>query len=263
MIRATFKNKPLFIPFIMAGYPDLETTIKALLVLQEKGADMIEVGAPFSDPIADGPTNLVACTHALKHGTTLDKVLSTIEIARNQGLRVPIILFSYFNPILAMGLELLTSRAIECGVQGLLVVDLPAHMYQSECNILKQRLEIILLASPTSDPERLKSYAVIDPAFVYYISRLGTTGAQKKLECHLEGQVAKIKSLLPNLPVVVGFGISNGEQAQSVASFSDGVVVGSALVQTMNENSLQRFSELATRIKKAICNLEYNHQWQS
>src|SRR3990167_11560169 len=174
MIKQAFESeKTIFIPFIMAGYPTLEKSKQAIIALSAVGANIIELVVPFSDPVADGPVNQRAAEIALRQGTTLDSIFAMVQELRSQGCHTPILLFTYLNPILALGAELFAIKAKEAGVQGVLIVDLPPEEGQAFYMTLNQTgLEIVLLASPTTDPQRFDLYKQLNPSFLYYISRL-------------------------------------------------------------------------------------------
>jgi tryptophan synthase alpha subunit len=231
-------KKAAFIPFMMAGFPDIQTSFEAILALAQSGADYIEIGVPFSDPIADGPVIQKASDIALKNGMNLNLCLNLVQQLRNTGCTTPFILFSYFNPILAMGIDIFAQQAKEAGVTGVLIVDLPPEEGEAIYVQLQQAgLQIILLASPTTDPKRYVLYQKLNPHFIYYISRCGVTGVQNTLPVQLENEVNHLRKYFPNIPIMVGFGISTPEQAGEVAKFADGVVVGSLFIQILGINT--------------------------
>lgn len=246
-------NHKKFIPFVMAGYPNLVATEEIILELSRIGADMIELGVPFSDPIADGTVNIIAADHAVKQGVNLKQCLSLVKNLREKNMTTPIVIFSYFNPILKMGVENFAKSAVNQGVDAVLVVDLPweefSHFY-SICHSFG--LKTILLASPTTSDQRLKHYCQYDLAFVYYISRRGVTGEQSTTSASLAEEIQHLRSLIP-FPLYVGFGISTPEQARKVAMMADGVIVGSALVKYSNEP--EKLIALASEMKRAICEI--------
>jgi tryptophan synthase alpha chain len=254
MIQLAFqKDRPLFIPFIMAGYPQINMTTEAIFALVQSGADIIEVGLPFSDPLADGPVNQRAADIALQNGMTLTRCLEIISTVRRQGCAIPMVLFSYLNPLLAFGISAFAAKAKAVGINALLVVDLPPEEGQEYYALLQSSgVAIILLASPTTEPRRFALYKQLNPAFVYYIARLGTTGMQAQLTTSLEKEVQALRLHLPQHKIVVGFGISNAEQARSVAQFADGVVIGSALVQELEQKGLSGFQVRAQQLSYAI-----------
>jgi tryptophan synthase alpha chain len=240
-IEATFaccreEKRAAFIAYLTGGDPDLETSARLIEALADGGADIIEVGVPFSDPIADGPVNQRAAVHALEAGVTLPGILEMVARVRTR-IETPIVLFSYFNPLLAHGLQTVAEQAAISGVDGILCVDLPPDEddggFREYC--AAAGVDSVYLLSPTSTPERVRIVAEASSGFVYYVSRTGVTGVQKDLTSELQKEVKKIRRKV-DLPVAVGFGISSPEQVSAVAKVADGVVVGSALVRLVEEN---------------------------
>jgi tryptophan synthase alpha chain len=231
------EDRAAFVPFLMAGDPDLETSAELVGSLAAAGADVVELGVPFSDPIADGPVNQAAASRALAGGTTLERILETVAKLRSR-THVPVVLFSYFNPILRYGLERFAEHAAASGVDGVLCVDLPPEEAAAEYlpTLSVHGLDAIFLLSPTSGRERVRGVARVGSGFVYYVSRTGVTGERGELPEELAGEVAGARRAL-KLPVAVGFGISTPEQAARVARIADGVVVGSALVRLVAEHA--------------------------
>ncbi len=222
-------RKPLIL-FIEAGDPDLATTKALLPALEAAGADLIELGVPFSDPLADGPTIQLAALRALKSGTTVKKILEMVEEVRPQ-VGVPLILMSSYNPIFVFGEEAFVKSAVGVGVDGLIVPDLPPEEADSLVALTEREgLDLIFLLAPSSTDDRIALVAKRSRGFIYYISLMGITGARKELADTISEHVGRIKTVTDR-PVAVGFGISTPEQARDVATWSDGVVVGSALVK--------------------------------
>lgn len=246
------KTPKLFIPFIVAGHPNYETSLAALLVLGEAYADMIEVGVPHSDPLADGPVIQNAHGLAIQQGMNLQRTLDLIEAARQQGLTTPIILFSYVNPILSMGIKDFAARFHAANIQALLVVDLP---FQKDCDytnaLANENIPKVLLVSPTTPEDKIVLYDKANPYFIYYISRIGVTGIQKTLSESLAAEIQAIRTLVSNR-ICVGFGISTAEQAATGAQHADGVIVGSLLVDLLNQADLKSFQETANALAHAI-----------
>jgi tryptophan synthase alpha chain len=246
--RARRENRAAFVPYITAGDPSLERTSRYLDVLAEAGADIVELGIPFSDPIADGPVNQRSSERALAAGTTLAGALDLIAEKRKEGFDVPVVVFSYFNPICRMGVDRFVGRAARSGVDGVLVVDLPpeeAGEYRE--SLAAGGIDSIFLASPTTDEERLAAVGEASTGFVYYVSRLGVTGTRSALAEGLEEDLLKARRTISK-PMAVGFGISTPEQAAAVARFADGVIVGSALVKLLEEKDA---SAAETALKNA------------
>jgi tryptophan synthase alpha chain len=235
--RCREEGRAAFIPFLMAGDPDLETSERLVAALAEGGADLIELGVPFSDPIADGPVNQRAATRALAAGTTLSGVLELVARSRDR-LGVPVVLFTYFNPIHARGVARFAEQAAASGVDGVLCVDLPPEEAAAEYTpaLAAAGVDPVFLLAPTSDRERI---AVVDRAaagFVYYVSRTGVTGERTELARELVRGVKRARRRI-HLPLAVGFGISTPEQVAAVGEIADGVVVGSALVAEVEQRA--------------------------
>ncbi len=241
-IKKTFKElksrkEKALVMYLTAGDPDLTTTKKLLVAIEEAGADIIEVGIPFSDPMADGPTIQRASGRGLEAGTTLESIFNMLDDVRPK-LSTPIILFGYYNPVLSFGLKRFAKRAAGVGVDGLILVDLP-HEESKEIrrftdDINGGGIDFINLISPVTNDERLKKIVTDAKGFLYYVSVTGVTGARSELPPEVEDQIVNVKGMT-ELPVVVGFGVSNPETAARLGRVSDGVVVGSALVNIIEE----------------------------
>ena len=216
------------IPFIVAGDPGLQQTRRLVLELEARGADLIELGVPFSDPMADGPANQRAAARGIKGGATLPAILSLVADLRKE-TQIPLILFGYFNPILHYGCDRLCADAARAGVDGLLVVDLPPEEAAELARPARAAgLDLIYLLAPTTPLERSRTVAHSATGFLYYVSVAGVTGARTELAGDLKTNVQDIRNVT-DLPIGVGFGISTPAQAREVASFADAVVVGSAI----------------------------------
>ena len=250
--RCRAEGRAAFVPFIVAGDPDLATTEELLSVLAEAGADLIEIGVPFSDPIADGPVIQAAGQRALAAGATLERILASIARVRGR-LGVPLVLFSYANPILVHGAARFAEKAAASGVDGVLIVDLPPEEAAAEVSpaLAAHGLDRILLLAPTSGPERIDLVARAGSGFVYYVSRTGVTGEREALAAELPRQLRAVRRRL-RLPVVVGFGISTPAQVAAVAPLADGVVVGSALVRLLHDcrDEPERLALVAARARQ-------------
>jgi tryptophan synthase alpha chain len=234
-----------FIPFITAGDPDLATTEQILIELAHAGATVIELGVPFSDPMADGPVIQRASERALKNSFGLDDLLDMVARARTH-IETPIILFSYFNPLLQFGVKRLAKAAQDAGVDGVLVTDLiPEEAGEFEAELRANDLDMIFLVAPTSTDERLKLVAKHASGFVYAVSRAGVTGTRETVSAEAEKLVTRMREFT-SLPIAVGFGISNVEQVKDVHRYADAVVVGSAIVAEMER--LSNAPDLAQRI---------------
>ena len=223
------QRKKGFIPYITAGDPDLATTEQLLVTLAQAGATLIELGVPFSDPMADGPVIQRASERALKHGFGLEEVLETAARARKQ-TDTPVILFSYYNPLLQFGLQRLARAARDAGVDGVLVTDLtPEESGEFHNELRAQQLDMIFLIAPTSTDERLRLVAEHASGFIYAVSRAGVTGVRSSVSEEAEKLVNRMRKF-SSLPIAVGFGISNAQQVTDVHRYADAVVVGSAIV---------------------------------
>jgi tryptophan synthase alpha chain len=223
-----------FIPFIMAGDPDLETTIRLVPELEEAGSHIVELGIPFSDPVADGPVIQRAGSRALLHRYRMSDYLQAVETIRKK-TDMPLLLFSYFNPILQYGLESLACDARAAGVDGILVTDIIPEEGEQYCACMEvNELDCIFLAAPTSSENRIAKIAKCSRGFVYVVSRTGVTGVQQELSASVLPTVERVRRFT-QLPVAVGFGISRPEQVQAIWEVSDAVVVGSAIVGEMEK----------------------------
>jgi tryptophan synthase alpha chain len=223
------EKRAVFIPYVTAGDPSLERSVEIVRALARAGAGVIELGVPFSDPIADGPTNQRAAERSLRAGTTLSGVLATVEVIR-QDLEIPIVLFTYANPVLRYGIEAFAEDAATAGVDGVLFTDVPAEeMAPFEEQISARDIDLIMLVTPTSTRQRMKAAARFGGGFLYLVSRTGVTGVRQELDAGLADNIRMARKV-SRLPVAVGFGISTPEQVAKVAEKADGVVVGSAIV---------------------------------
>uniref|UniRef100_A0ACD6A1Q1 Uncharacterized protein n=2 Tax=Avena sativa TaxID=4498 RepID=A0ACD6A1Q1_AVESA len=255
--RLREQGKTAFIPFITAGDPDLATTAKALKILDSCGSDVIELGVPYSDPLADGPVIQAAAYRALKKGTTLHSVLSMLKEVIPE-LSCPIVLFTYCNPILKLGVQNFMDNIKQAGVHGLVVPDLPLEettLLRSEATL--HNIELVLLTTPTTPTERMKEITKASEGFVYLVSAVGVTGARSNVNLRVEHLLQEIKQATDK-PVAVGFGISTPEQAKQIAGWgADGVIIGSAIVRQLSEaaspeEGLKRIEEYVKSIKAAI-----------
>ncbi len=250
------RNQCALIPFITAGDPDLETTAEALRVLDRSGANLIELGVPYSDPLADGPVIQAAATRALERGTRLDQVLEMVQ-AVSPSLQAPLILFTYYNPILNRGIEKFLKQIASSGIRGLVVPDLPleeAHTLLKPAAALG--IEVILLVAPTSSKERIEAIALQSQGFIYLVSVTGVTGVRTKLQARVKDLLMEIRGV-SNKPIGIGFGISDPEQARQALDWgADAVIVGSAFVKRLADGTptqgLQSIEDLCRSLKAAI-----------
>ncbi len=242
-------NKKAFVVYIGAGDPHLEATRQLALAFDKAGVDVLELGVPFSDPLADGLVNQLAAQRGLESGTTPPKLLETIASIRRES-QVPIVLYIYFNIIHRVGMENFITDAANAGVDGLLVLDLPPEESDNyEAQMAKAGLCNIYLIAPTTPEARMEKIVKRAAGFIYYISREGVTGMQTKVASNLAEQVAKIRAHT-SLPIAVGFGVSNPEQAKTVANEADGCVVGSAIVNQIATHG--KSPELVTKLSTFV-----------
>jgi tryptophan synthase alpha chain len=240
------------IPFITAGDPDLRTTRELLIELSRGGATIIELGVPFSDPMADGPVIQRASERALRHGFGVSEILGTVAEAQKE-IDVPVVLFSYFNPLLQFGLDRLCREAAGAGVDGVLVTDLvPEEASAFSAQLSARHLDMIFLVAPTSTAARLRMVAGRASGFIYAVSRAGVTGARAEMSRDAERLVARVREV-SDLPVAVGFGISNAEQVAEVWRYADAAVVGSAIVAEIERlngapDMVKRIGEFARKL---------------
>jgi tryptophan synthase alpha chain len=257
-VSAKFANlrangKAALIPFITAGDPNLEITAKAIAKLDSHGADLIELGIPYSDPLADGPIIQAAATRALAKGTTLDRVLELVETIA-PSLNSPLILFSYYNPILNQGVERFLQRIYAAGARGLVVPDLP--LEEAEGLLTPAAaigIEVILLVAPTSPLARMEAIAAKSQGFIYLVSSTGVTGVRSQVAKNVQSMIERLRSVTDK-PIGVGFGISQSEQAKQVIEWNaDAVIVGSAMVKRLaEEGGLKEIGEFCSSLKRAI-----------
>ena len=246
-IGQAFQNGKAFIPFVTGGDPDLETTEKLLIAMQEAGADLIEIGLPFSDPIAEGIVIQEANERALSAGCTTDKLFDMVKRAR-QMVTVPMVFLTYINPIFTYGKEKFMKRCMECGIDGLIVPDLP---YEEKGEIKEvceeYGVDLISMIAPTSK-ERIKMIAREAKGFVYVVSSLGVTGVRSEISTNVEEMTSMIREVT-EVPCAVGFGISKPEQAAKMAAISDGAIVGSAIVRMVAANGRDCVPVVAEYVK--------------
>lgn len=237
--RARSEKRACFVAYLCAGDPDLETSVAACRAVIENGVDVLELGVPFSDPLADGLTNQLAAQRALESGMTGERVLELVRRIRGFS-QVPIVFYTYYNLVFANGVDNYVRSAKEAGVDGLLTLDLPpeeAAEVQAAC--AKHGLKTVFIVAPTTPDSRLPKIAAAATGFIYYVSREGVTGVRDQVAGNIPEAMARIKGCT-QLPVVVGFGISTREHAAQVARHADGVVVGSALVNCIRDNLTQK-----------------------
>jgi tryptophan synthase alpha chain len=233
--RARRENRACFVAYLCGGDPDFATSLRACEAVIEGGTDILEIGVPFSDPLADGLTNQLAAQRALENGMTMARVFDLVAALRKK-TEVPIVFYTYYNLVFANGLEAYVKRARAAGVDGMLTLDLPPEEADDLLAVSRAAgLKNIFIVAPTTADARLGVIAKAASGFIYYVSREGVTGVSESLADNIRGAVARIRAATP-LPVVVGFGISSRAQVREVAGMADGAVVGSALVNCVREN---------------------------
>ncbi len=249
--RAHSQNRASFVAYVCAGDPDFDSSLEVCRTLLRGGVDILELGVPFSDPLADGLANQLAAQRALESGMNQHKVLELVKALRAEFPEPPIVLYTYYNLVYSQGEQTYAERARAAGVDGLLTLDLPpeeATGLVAACNSIG--IQNIFLASPTTPPERMARIAGVASGFIYYVSREGVTGVRDTLSDNIAEAVQAIKGHT-QLPVVVGFGISKGEQVREVGSVAEGVVVGSALVNCIAETRSNR-SEMLLKLQDKL-----------
>lgn len=251
-LESAFANKPIFMPYFPLGYPDLETSIDVIESLAKNGADLIEVGLSFSDPLADGPVIQRATQIALEKGITVRKSLTAVKELRHRGVDIPLILMGYYNPMLAYGLEKFVRDAQEAGADGFIIPDLPMEEAE-EFTSAAGDLPLIPMLAPTSPDERMERIARNAQGFIYLVSVTGVTGERTSISEGLGELIAQVREHT-SAPVCVGFGISTPEQAKEVGKMADGVIVGSTCVKTIggSENPVRAAREFARSFRDAL-----------
>lgn len=252
-IKEAFENKKAFIPFITGGDPSLDITKKLLPAMQEAGADLIEVGIPFSDPIAEGPVIQEADERALGAGCTTDKLFDAIKEVKDE-MHVPMVFMTYINAIYTYGKEKFMERCVECGMSGVIVPDMPYEEKEELSGVCrKYGVELVSLIAPTSN-ERIQMIAKEAEGFLYCVSSLGVTGVRSEITTDIGEMINKVREVT-DIPCAVGFGISTPEQAKEMASVSDGAIVGSAIVKIVaqyGEACVPHVAEYVKTMKTAI-----------
>lgn len=245
------QGRSALVPFVTAGYPSAGESLEVLDALVRAGADVIELGIPFSDPLADGPTIQRASFQALEEGMSVDGVLDLLARFRTRHA-TPVVLFTYLNPVLHHGFPRFLEEAREAGAQGLLLTDLPAGADpEKEEAVRKAGLDLIRLIAPTTSPSRVAEAVDGGSGFVYYISRTGVTGARAELRSELASEVERLRKVV-DLPVAVGFGISSAEQAALVGRVAQGVVVGSALIDALDEGGVEGAETFLASLREGL-----------
>jgi tryptophan synthase alpha chain len=255
-IENAFKNKPIFMPYFPLGYPDLPTSIDVIEALAKNGADLIEVGLSFSDPLADGPVIQQATQVALEKGITVKKSLAAVKELRKRGVDIPLILMGYYNPMLAYGLEKFIHDAKEAGADGFIIPDLPIEEAE-EFQSINGDMPLIQMLAPTSPDERMEAIARNAKGFIYLVSVLGVTGARTSISDGIGDLIQRVRGHT-SAPVCVGFGIGTPEQAAQVGALADGVIVGSACVKTIggSQTPVETAKQFAAEFRSALSELK-------
>lgn len=244
-------SRRALIPYVTAGYPAPAKTVQIMHAMIDSGADMIELGIPFSDPVADGPTIQRSSQRALEQGVTLADALRMLSTFR-RGNGSPVVIFSYLNPIIGYGVERFLTDAVEAGADGVLLTDLPTGGDDElERRFEASPLSFIRLIAPTTPPDRIDRIAARAQGFLYYVGRLGVTGARAAMRTETLQEVANLR-LRVNFPVAVGFGVSTPEHAQQLATVADGVVVGSALIDALDRGGIAALTQLLSSMRDAM-----------
>jgi tryptophan synthase alpha chain len=253
-LSEAFKNKPVFMPYYPIGYPKLSTSIDVLELLAKNGADIIEVGLSFSDPLADGPVIQKATQIALEKGVTTRQVIEAVAELRRRGVTIPLVLMGYYNPMLAYGLEKFICDAREAGADGFIIPDLPPEESAEFLGAVHESpLPLVTMLAPTTPPDRMESIARNAQGFIYLVSVTGVTGARTGIAEGLAELVARVREHT-SVPVCVGFGIGTPDQARIVSALADGVIVGTACVKTIGEspNPIETAKQFAGSFRRAI-----------
>jgi len=248
--RLLKKGCKAFIPYVMAGDPSLDKTVEMVRILEECGADVVELGVPFSDPLADGPTIQRASERALRNGVTLRKVVSLVRDLR-QSTQIPIVLMTYFNPVFKYGIEDFIGNARVAGVDGVIIPDLPPEEAEDFIKLSKKAsLDTIFLLAPTSTEERIRKVIKASSGFIYYVSMTGITGANLLLDGSMETLIPSIRKFTDK-PIAVGFGVSTPDEAYAVSRLADGFIIGSAIVKRLHA-APDELKDYLAGIKEAI-----------
>ena len=246
------QNRRALIPYITAGDPDLDITAKLIFTISESGGDILELGVPFSDPLADGPTIQAASQRALKSGTTLKGILEMVREIRKK-IDIPLVLMSYYNPLRQYGLEALARDASKAGINGFIVPDLTPEEATDWLKVCKEHsLDTIFLIAPTTSLNRARKIAQMSRGFIYYVSVTGVTGARESLPQDIIENLKQLRKIT-NKPIAVGFGISSPNHVRMLVPYTDGIVVGSAIVKLIGET--KELSQICVKVAKFIKNL--------
>lgn len=248
------QQRKALIPYLTAGDPDLRQTLALLNTLVASGADIIELGVPFSDPMADGPVIQRACERALAQQVSLEQILQLVAEFRQHNQNTPLVLMGYLNPIEQMGVQKFVAQAVAAGVDGVLVVDLPPEeAHELHTALRAHNLDLIFLIAPTTSNSRIEQIAALASGYLYYVSLRGVTGAQQVNPAEIAERIGQIRQK-STLPIAVGFGIKDAATAASMAALADGIIIGSALVQVIEQASGAEYPSEQTTLLKDIAN---------
>ena len=258
--RTRAEGRPALIPFVPAGWPELDDTVRIVEAALEGGADAMEIGMPFSDPLGDGPVNQQAYEEAIRGGCNTDTVFAAVAELRARGVRAPLLVMGYFNPVLAYGVGRFVEAAVRAGVDGLIIVDLPPQeAAELEVPARAAGLHMIYLLAPTSTEERIKLVVEHASGFIYCAGVVGITGARSELSAELPAFIARVRAHT-DLPLAVGFGISAREHVEAVGTLADAAVVGSAFVRTVAEATSAQRPEAVRAFVQEIAGHEPDHR---
>ena len=247
--KAKAEGRPALIAYVTVGYPEAGATEALVAAILDGGADMLEIGVPFSDPLAEGTTIQRSSQIALEHGVTLDTCIETCGALRKRHPVVPLMLMGYYNPVLSYGLDRFAERAAGAGIDGVIVVDLPAEEAAPLLQVCRPRgIDVILLLAPTSTDERIRKASEVASGFVYCVSLAGVTGARERLADGLAAFVGRVRKFV-DLPLAVGFGISTAEHVRAVGELADGAIVGSAVINAITEGGAEGVRALIADLK--------------
>ncbi len=250
--RCRDQGRRLLVPYLTAGFPSIDHTPRLMAAIAGAGGDIIELGVPFSDPLADGPTIQGSSQVALEHGASLTATLEALRIFREDDDGTPVVVFTYLNPVFRHGVDAFVRDAEEAGADGVLLTDLPLGADPDlEERIEASSLALVRLIAPTTPPDRARQIAARAQGFLYYISRTGVTGARQDVRSELREEVAALRAAA-TVPVVVGFGISSPDQAAAVGDLADGVVVGSALIERIREGGEESARSFVAGLRRAL-----------
>jgi tryptophan synthase alpha chain len=254
------EGRATFMPYFTLGYPTLESSVQIVETIANAGADLIELGVPFSDPLADGPTIQASTQTALENGASVARCLELVQQVRARGVKQPLLLMGYINPILAFGIGKFVAKASQAGVDGFIIPDLPpeeAGEMEAACRTHHRAL--VYLLAPTSTPERIALAAARSTGFLYLVSVIGVTGARRQLPPDLANFIARVRNAT-DLPLAVGFGIGTPQQAQAVGGLADGVIVGSALINAVSgPDQPEKVAALVSELHAALMTIRSNN----